>query len=389
MNDQVALNVLAAAGWLCFLIAGAGILYTVIASFLVRQFFRQPLAVPVDFPAVSILKPLHGDEIGLRANLEAMCRIDYPGEIELIFGVQDPADPAIQRVNQLKADFPQVAITLVVDSREYGANRKISNLINIMRSARHDVIVLSDSDIGIDRNYLKHMMPELSKPDVGLVTCLYRGNPLPAWWSRLSAMAIDYGFLPSVVFGLKIGLATPCFGATIALRRSVLTQIGGFEAFADHLADDNAIGEAVRALGLKVAIPPMLVQHACDETRFQDVMAHELRWSRTIRSVAGAGYGGTIVTHPLPFALLACLIVGASHAAMLMVLAALAARILLRHQVNQVFSGRASDRWWLLPIRDMLSFVVFCATFLGGKVTWRGRQFLVGSDGMLSPLEER
>ncbi|HEX9448883.1 MAG TPA: bacteriohopanetetrol glucosamine biosynthesis glycosyltransferase HpnI, partial [Dongiaceae bacterium] len=238
--------ILSAVGWLCSLVTFVGILYTLAAAFCARQFFRRQIGEPADHPAISILKPLYGDEIGLQANLEALCRLDYSGEIELIFGVQDPADPAIARVEQLQRDFPAVTISLTIDPREFGANRKISNVINIMRSARHDVIVLSDSDIGIDRDYLTNMVTELGQADVGLVTCLYRGHAHAGWWSRLSAMAIDYNFLPSVIFGLKIGLATPCFGSTIALRRSVLQQIGGFEAFADHLADDNAIGEAVR-----------------------------------------------------------------------------------------------------------------------------------------------
>jgi ceramide glucosyltransferase len=366
-----------------------GILYTTAAAIWVRQFFGRRAGVPAEFPAVSILKPLYGDEVGLRANLEAMCQLDYPGEIELIFGVQDPKDAAIVRVQQLQKDFPQVQISLVVDSREYGANRKISNVINIMREAHHDVIVLSDSDIGIEPDYLHRMMTELSKPEVGLVTCLYRGSPLPGWWSRLSSMGIDYGFLPSVIFGLKIGLATPCFGSTIALRRSVLDQIGGFEAFADHLADDNAIGEAVRALGLKVAIPPMLVTHACTENRFHDLMAHEIRWSRTIRAVAGPGYGGAIITHPLPFAILATILLGLSPLTVSVLLGVVAARQLLLYTVNHVFNDRKSRHWWMLPVRDMLSFSVFCATFFVGRVTWRGRQFLVRADGMLSAIEER
>jgi ceramide glucosyltransferase len=382
-------HVVTAIGWFCFLLASVGIAYTLAAGLCVRLFFRRQVGLPAAYPAVSLLKPLYGDEIGLQANLEALCRLNYPGEIELVFGVQDPADPAIARVMQLQLDFPAVKILLTIDNREHGANRKISNVINIMRHATHDVIVLSDSDIGIDADYLTNMVRELGEPGVGLVTCLYRGHAHPGWWSRLSAMAIDYNFLPSVIFGLKIGLATPCFGSTIALHRSVLQRIGGFEAFADHLADDNAIGEAVRALGLKVAIPPMLVTHGCAESRFDELMAHEIRWSRTIRAVAGAGFGGAIITHPLPFGLLALLILGPTLPAVSIFAGVLASRFFLQYQVNTVFGYRKSGRWWLLPLRDMLSFMVFCATFFVGKVTWRGRHFLVGSDGMLSPIEER
>jgi ceramide glucosyltransferase len=326
-------------GTICFLCTGVGILYTLIAGVLVRQFLCSPSGEPSDFPRVSILKPLHGDELELSKNLEALCRLDYPGEIELVFGVQDPDDPAIRQVKALQERFPAMAISLVIDSREHGTNRKISNVMNIARAARHDVLILSDSDIGIDSDYLRRTVTELAQPGVGLVTCLYRGAPRSGLWPALSAMAIDYNFLPNVIVGLKSGLARPCFGSTIALRRSVLKQIGGFEAFVDHLADDHAIGEAVRALGLQVAVAPMLVTHACVERSLGELLMHELRWSRTIRAVAGPGFAGMVVTHPLPLALLGVWALGISPSTTIFMLAALTSRLLLRHQVDRSVRG--------------------------------------------------
>lgn len=377
------------AGWLCFLISCTGLIYTLAAAISVKHFFRRASSSPKDFPSVSILKPLHGDEPGLRANMEMLCQLDYPGALEIIFGVQDPNDAAIAQVKRLQADYPSASISLVVDTRDHGTNRKISNVINIARMASHDLLVLSDSDIGIDRDYLKCIVAEFAKPDIGLVTCLYRGKPHPGLWSRLASMAIDYNFLPSVIFGLKIGLAKPCFGSTMALRKSTLARIGGFEAFADHLADDNAIGEAVRAIGLKIAIPPMLVTHACAEGRFRDLITHEIRWSRTIRHIAGAGFAGSVITHPLPFALACALIFHGSEPSVALVISVIIARLFLRRQVNLAVGGKTkSGRWWLLPIRDTLSFIVFCATFFVRTVTWRGRQFVVDANGTLSPVEE-
>jgi ceramide glucosyltransferase len=378
------------AGGLCFLCTGAGILYTLIAGVLVRQFLSSPSGEPSDFPHVSILKPLHGEEFELAKNLEALCRLDYPGEIELVFGVQDPDDPAIRHVRELQERFPAMAISLVIDSREYGNNRKMSNVVNIAQAARHDVLILSDSDIGIDRDYLWRTVTELARPGVGLVTCLYRGAPLSGLWPTLSAMAIDYNFLPGVIVGLKSGLARPCFGSTIALRRSVLEQIGGFEAFVDHLADDNAIGEAVRSLGLEVAVAPMLVTHACVERSIGELLKHELRWSRTIRAVAGPRFAGMVVTHPLPLALLGTWAIGLSPSTTIFTLAALTSRLLLRHQVHRSVSSQArTPGWWLVPLRDLLSFAVFCATFFVNSVSWRGRRFLVNADGMLSAIQEQ
>jgi ceramide glucosyltransferase len=377
------------AGVFCALCAGIGILYTLIAGVLVRRFFRNRGGEPPEFPSVSILKPLHGEEFGLAQNLEALCQLDYPGEIELVFGVQDPHDPAIHHVRALQNRYPGMSISLVIDSREYGTNRKISNVVNISRAARHDVLVLSDSDIGIGRDYLRRTLAELARPGVGLVTCLYRGAPLSGLWPTLSAMAIDYSFLPSVIVGLKSGMARPCFGSTIAFRRTVLEQIGGFVAFADHLADDNAIGEAVRALGLQVAVAPMLVTHGCVERSLGELLKHELRWSRTIRAVAGPSFAGMIATQPLPLALLSGWAFGLTPWTTLLVLAALASRLLLRYQVDHSASeGAAESGWWLMPLRDLLSFAVFCATFFVEKVSWRGQRFQVNENGMLSAVQE-
>lgn len=380
-------------GWACYALAAIGCVYALAAGWMVRAFFRPRLADPSAFPPVSILKPLHGDEIGLAENLADLCRLDYPGQVQLVFGVQDAQDPAIRRVEELRRAFPQADIALVVDAREYGANRKVSNLINLTREARHDLLVLADSDIGVGRDYLRQIVSVLMKPETGVVTCLYRGDPGRGHpgsrlWAHLSAMAIEYGFLPSVVLGLGLGLARPCFGSTIALRRAVLQQIGGFEAFANHLADDNAIGEAVRKLGYKVVVPPMTVTHLCSERSLRELLVHEIRWARTIRAVTGAGYAGTVVTYPLPFVLLGTVVLGFSTWTAAAILAVLGCRFMLGYLVNQALDGKTAG-WWLMPLRDMLSFIVFCASFFVGSVTWRGRRFHVGADGMLLPVEER
>lgn len=388
MGSELITNIIVNTGWFCFLIAGVGSIYTILAGMLVRRFFRHEAVEPQEFPAISILKPLHGDEFGLRENLEALCKQDYPAKFQLVFGVQDPNDSAIRCVEGLRREYPQIDISLVVEVREHGANRKVSNLINLMREVRHDYLVVADSDIGTDKDYLRRIVTEMVKPEVGLVTCLYRGKPSMGLWPRLSAMAIEYHFVPSVIFGLGVGLARPCFGSTIALRRSVLQQIGGFEAFADHLADDNAIGEAVRELGYKVAIPPMAVTHTCTERTLRELIVHEIRWARTIRAVGGPGFAGTVITHPLPFALLGGIALGLSFPTMAAILTVFACRLTLRHQVDHVLGG-GSVGWWLVPVRDMLSFVVFCATFFVGSVTWRGRRFVVDTNGILSPVEER
>jgi ceramide glucosyltransferase len=371
-------------------LACVGAAYSLMAAALVRRFFQSKTVptpdLPAAPPAVTILKPLCDDEPGLRAHLESFCRQDYPGEVQIVFGLQDANDPAIRCVEALQRDFPNHELQLVVSTREYGANRKVSNVINIAREARHDVLVLSDSDIGVGPGYLREIVAALSVPKAGLVTCLYRGEPLPGLWAQLSAMAIDHHFLPSVIFGLATKRARPCFGSTIALRRSVLEPAGGFNAFVDCLADDNAIGEAVRNQGLKVIIPPMTVTHACTEPTLGDLIAHELRWSRTIRAVDPVGFAGSIVTHPLPLALVAATIFGFSPAASGVLLVVAGCRARLLYQADRSL-GAQRRRWWLWPLRDLLSFTIFLATFFVRSVTWRRRRFRVDPYGTLLSLK--
>ena len=204
-------------------------------------------------PAVTILKPLHGLEPGLFDNLASFCRQSYGGPVEIVFGVQNPDDPAIGVVRRIERAFPRLPITLVVDARLHGANRKVSNLVNMSPHIRHEIVVLADSDMRVGPDYLAGLAGCLARSDVGAVTCLYHGIPAGSRWSQLSALSIDTHFLPSVVVGTALGLAKPCFGSTIALRRETLAAIGGFGVLSNELADDYALGAAVRRLGLRVS----------------------------------------------------------------------------------------------------------------------------------------
>jgi ceramide glucosyltransferase len=253
--------------------------------------------------------------------------------------------------------------------------------------ALHDVLVFADSDVGVGPGYLRGIVGELQRPGVGLVTCVYHGQPDPGFWPRLSAMATNYQFLPGVAVGLALGRARPCFGQTIAMRRETLEKIGGFAPLANHLAEDHAIGEAVRGIGTQVAIPPFAVSHACVETSAAKLVAHELRWSRTIRAIDPAGHLGSALTHPLAFALLGVLFSGAAAWAWFLAGAALAARLALKLRVDRALREPVRDLW-LLPLWDLLSLAIFTASFVSRRVTWRGHRFSVDASGMLSPVPD-
>jgi ceramide glucosyltransferase len=366
----------------CYVIAGIGCLYALTASWLASRFGRSPIRRGGSFPSVTILKPLHGAEPGLYDHLASFCVQDYAGPRQIVFGVQDPKDAAIAVVHRLIRDFPALDIELVVNSRRHGTNRKVANLINMAPHARHDVVILSDSDIVVEPDYLENITTELDQPGVGLVTCLYRGAGGVGIWADLAASQIDYHFLPGALVGIALDRARPCFGSTIALRKETLALIGGFESLAEQLADDYAMGEMVRRLGLEVAISPVVVTHSCMEKRARDLFWHELRWARTIRFVDGPGFVGSAVTHALPFALMGALLGGLTPAGILVVVGALACRLRLQIQLDRTF-GLVDNPVWMGPTRDLLSFVIFVASFFGREVDWRGHRYEVRADNTL------
>jgi ceramide glucosyltransferase len=380
-------TVIAGAGLVCLVLAGMGCIYALAAAAAVRGFSSDGGQPPTTFPGVTILKPLAGAEPGLYDDLTSFCDQDYRGPVQILFGVQDGDDAAVGVVERLIAERPGRHLGLVVHGAARGANPKIANIAALERSMRHELVILADADIAVEPGYLRETIAALGAPSVGAVTHLYRGVARAGIWSRLASMGIDYHFLPGVIVGLKLGLARPCFGSTIALRRDTLAAIGGFVRFADHLADDNAIGEAVRALGMRVAIPSMVLAHSCTERSAAELVRHELRWARTVRAVDAAGFAGSLVTHPLPFALLGAALTGFGALGVASLTAAIACRLALQLQVDHALKVR-SDRWWLEPLRDLLAFGVYIASFLVDVVSWRDRRYRVRSDGTLIALGE-
>jgi len=369
--------------------------YTLLAIFCLRRFPRAAAAAARKSPGVSILKPLYGDEEGLFENLASFCRQNYAGPVQILFGVHDADDSAAAvarkivialRAGQLAGAPAGLTAELVVDGAQHGANGKVSNLINLSRHIEHSILVLADSDICVAPDYLTRLMAALEAPGVGLVTCLYRGIPKKGLWSRLGAMGVDYGFLPNAVTGVALKMAHPCIGATIAMRRSTFDAIGGFGVIKDQLADDYALGAAVRDLGLKVALADFAVGHAHGEGSLIELWRQDMRWARTIRSLDPLGYLGLAVSFPLAWALLAMIAGDYDPAGVLLIFAALLCRLTLQSEVDHRFTGR-SHAIWLSPVRDLLSFAIFVASYIPGRVHWRGHDFALAEGGAMTPVE--
>jgi len=329
---------------------------------------------PPEWPPITILKPLHGDEPLLEAALESTIRQDYPA-FQIVFGVQDPADSAIAVVNRLRARHPDADIALVIDRTDHGPNRKVGNLINMLPSARHDLIVIADSDLHVAPDYLRHIAATLATPGVGLATVLYAGLPastaLPA---RLGATQITHGFLPGALMARAMG-RQDCLGATMALRRDTLARIGGLEALVRHLADDNVLGQRVRALGLGVALAPTVVATTVPEDSLRALFRHELRWARTIRALAPSAHAASVLQYPLVWAALAGLASpwGWSLFAVAWIARALAARG-IDLALAPMLNGLATPSpIWHLPARDAMSVAVWLVSHAGKHVDWRGQ----------------
>jgi ceramide glucosyltransferase len=365
-------------------LAICGSLYALLAATLAGRFMRAGDARPRNHAPVTILKPLHQGEPGLSDSLESFFAQDYPGKVQILFGAHDASDPALDVVKALQARYPQVDTAIVADNALYGSNAKVSNLINMFPAACHDIIVLSDSDITVPKDWLSKVTGALEQPGVGLVTCLYTGRVAePNLWARLSAMGTSYEFLPNVVLGTTFGLAEPCMGSTIALTRPVLDEIGGFAAFADYLADDYEIGQAVRAKGYVTAIPALGVGHAATEDSARELFRHELRWTRTIRMVDPLGHLGSFITFAVPLALMAAILLSFSVPSLAVLAMALGSRLFLKIRIDAIFGTYAGPAW-LLPARDMLSFAVFVTSLFGETVHWRGSRFSIEPGGVLS-----
>ncbi len=372
--------------WPFFAVATLGSLYQLLAAYAIRRFARQAVESPRTRPPVTLLKPLCGNEADLYENLRSFCVQDY-FRVQIVFGVRDPNDPAIRVVERLQEELPGADIALVVNENVYGTNYKVSNLINMMTAARHDLLVLSDSDMRVGPRYLDAIAAGLERPGAGIVTCLYLGMPVPGLWSALGAAGINFWFLPSAAVSKLLGGKVGCYGATIALRREMLEAIGGFHAVKDQLADDYALGALVRDAGREVVAIPCFPGTTVDEPSWQALFLHELRWARTIRNTTPVGFAGTAITHPLPLALLAMAagaVAGLGWAVLIGIGAfAVLCRVALIACVRRELAA-PKLRWWLLLPRDVLSLVILVLAFCGRSVSWRASAFRVDSVGALS-----
>jgi ceramide glucosyltransferase len=338
---------------------------------------------------VSVLKPLCGAEPRLYENLRTFCEQRHQ-HFQLVLGVSSPHDPAIAVVRRLQAAYPTRDIELAIDTRVHGSNLKVSNLINMAARARHEVIVIADSDIAVDSDYLDSVAAPLADPGVGVVTCLYVARGVGGFWPRVGALFINEWFAPSVRVAHAMGSRRFGFGATLALRRETLERIGGFDALKNCLADDYWLAEHVRELGLQTVLSRVMVATDVIEPTFAALWQRETRWLRTIRSVNPPGFVSLLITFPTPWLLtsgwltVSLAMRGSAHAPLAAVIAGASATALCvgARLLLHLRAARRSRTFWrdlpLVPLRDTLLALQWLVSAFGSHVVWRGARMQVG-----------
>jgi len=361
-----------AVGWIGLILSAASVAYALLAvAAVVFERCRHKRPDESDYrPPVTVLKPLCGEEPRLYEALRSFCVQDYP-RYQIVFGVRNSDDGACRTVERLTREFPSLDMTLVVDGRIIGKNLKISNLANMMTRARYNHVVISDSDVIVEENYLGQVVSPLENRSVGLVTCIYRARALAQSASRFGALFIDGWFMPAVLVSRLLRVQSFVSGVTMAMRRDTLSEIGGFESVADSLADDYMLGQAVRRLGLLTLVAPVPVETVVAESSLSAVARHELRWMSTIRSVQPVGYAFSGITCGVTLPLAGALMGAGAPSVVGLLAGAILLRVVLHCLWHKQPMAGALRTVWLLPLRDMFVFGIWVAGFFSRKVSWR------------------
>jgi ceramide glucosyltransferase len=364
-------------------IACAGVAQALLGAGAVRRFATASKTVTNDalLPPVTVLKPLHGADAGLEQALESFFVLDYPA-LQLVFGVQRRDDPAIAVVRKLVQRYPDVDAVLVCDPRTHGANRKICNLINMFPSAAHDVLLISDSDMHVAPDYLRHVVTALAAPGVGLVTTIYTGLPAArGLTAQLGAAYITQIFASGALMARSLG-RRDCMGATMCLTRETLLRIGGLPALSPYVADDGVLGRKVRGLGLSVALAASVPATTVSETGLPALFSHELRWARTIRAMAPFGFILSAIQFPVVWALLAAAMAHFQPWTLALLALTCVARAVSGRAIENAL-GVKPTAMFLAPPRDLLSMAVMAVAFCGEKVAWQGQVLSTAPDRAL------
>jgi ceramide glucosyltransferase len=337
---------------------------------------------------VTILKPLCGLEKNQRVNLRSTCLQDYP-KFQVIFSVQDPDDPVIPLLKEIQGEFGSEKVSMVIGNRQVGPNGKINNLLGALPHVHYDILVISDSDVHLEHDYLKAIIAPLADPNVGCVCTLYKATCADRWYEKMDLLTFNADFIPSVIFAHVTRSAKFCLGSSMALRRSSLNELGGLETLSDYLVEDYEIGRRLWTSGKKIAVVHYFVNIVVDLKNLFQWWNHQIYWDQKTRAAQPAGFFATILIRSVPFALF----FAASRLGDAIGLVVLGGAIGLRLATAAVILGwglrdiEGLKGLALLPLRDIAGLVFWFLAFTKKRVIWRGAEFVLARDGRLVSRE--
>jgi ceramide glucosyltransferase len=389
IGNGIFVAILVTFSWRMFVLvlAAAPLAYYVAASVAAWSFFRRERAKTLGnfTPPVSLLKPVRGVDFGSYQNFASFCRLDYP-EYEILFGVNDDADPAVPLIHRLMAEFPQRKLRLLVGSEELGTNRKVNKLARLAREARHDVLALTDGDVRVGPRYLREVVAPFANEKVGAATSFYRGVAKNNLGAELEAVGAASDFFAGVLMANWMEGISFALGASIITTKHWLAKIGGFEAIADMHSDDYELGHRIAEAGGQVVLSRETVWTMYPAQTARGFWQHQVRWARTVRLCRPLSFTGLIFTHGLPWALLAALIAPTPWIAAAYLLAYLVLRLTMAWTVGVWGVGDEVLRrkLWLVPFRDGIYFLVWLASFGSNRIYWGGEQYSMRKGQLVS-----
>ncbi len=348
---------------------------------------RQERGQSSILPPVTLLKPLCGMEPNLRANLESFFRQDYPN-FEIVFGTRNATDPALNVVRELQALYPRIPVRITFSGEPDRPNAKVCSLEKMYTAASHDFLVISDSDVHVRPEYIREVVRPLLESSIGLVTCLYEGVPTGGFWSHLEALGMSVEMTSGVVVADLLEGMTFALGPTMATRRDVVDKIGGFGILAAYCADDYVLGNEIYKAGYTVVLSSHIIEHVVLNRSFKSSMLHQARWMKSSRFSRSAGHIGTVLTFAMPFGILgagAALVAGLPLVALAVFGFALFNRLALSIIAGWVVvrDRRALTLCWLYPVRDLMGFGFWCASFFGREIVWRNERYRLEPRGLM------
>lgn len=371
-----------------YLLIFPSVIYSLLTFICIRGFFARKTPDPGFRPALTLIKPLKGGGEGLYSNLQSFCSQDYP-EFQIILVVKFTDDPAYPVATRIAASYPNLDISVIADPALHGANGKVSNLINAYALVKHDIIVISDSDIFVESDYLQRVAGYFHDPAVGVVTSPYRGRGFKGG-ALFESLGYSAEMMPNVLVAERLEGMSFALGASMAVRRRALEEIGGFQALADYLADDYMLGNLVSRAGWQVVLAKGFANIVPKVESVADIMKRQLRWGRTVRISRGGGFFLSALTYPYVAIIAVLVLAGFS----VQTLIAIVILYLFRGTVLCYYSSRfARDgllpRYlWLLPLRDLLTFVIWLLAFTDKNVEWGGELYRVQIDGRMVKVDQ-